>query len=91
MESLKMFKVLIRHRGECNMASKVKAYHSAKAAYAAELKKFKKSLDALSASLQMVQGNGKLSDRIHWAHVGDLRYLNSFLDQAVEVKIYRVE
>lgn len=63
---------------------------SAKAAYAAELRKVQSTLNILSTRLAVALGDGTLSEKIHWSNVADLQYLNVILTQALELDLSRI-
>ncbi len=71
--------------------AKTSNQHAAKAAYADELQKLQMYLNTLQASVEAARGDGNLSDIIHWGHVGDLSHLNSILEEALQVKLTRVQ
>lgn len=64
---------------------------NAKTAYDEELQKAQAYLQALQKTLEAARGDGTFSDKIHWGHVGDVKYLNSILEQALQVDLVRVE
>ena len=64
---------------------------NAKIAYGEELQKAQEYLQALQVALTTARGDGNFSDKIHWGHVGDVKYLNSILEQGLQVELKRVE
>lgn len=71
--------------------AKISNSHDAKAAYADELHKLQMYLNTLQASVAAARGDGNLSDKIHWGHVGDLSHLNSILEEALQVPLARIQ
>lgn len=63
---------------------------AAKAAYAAELQKIQSALNTLSARIEVAAGDGTLSDKIHWGHVGDLQHVNDLLARVLETNFSRI-
>ena len=64
---------------------------NAKIAYGEELQKAQEYLQTLQKTLEAARGDGNFSDKIHWGHVGDVKYLNSMLVQGLQVELKRIE
>ena len=64
---------------------------NAKIAYGEELQKAQEFLQTLQKTLEAARGDGNFSDKIHWGHVGDVKYLNSMLEQGLQVELKRIE
>ena len=62
-----------------------------KIAYGEELQKAREYLPTLQKTLEAARGDGNFSDKIHWGHVGDVKYLNSMLEQGLQVELKRIE
>lgn len=63
---------------------------TAKEAYALELEKMRAKIGQLRDQLDTLIGDGQLSDKIQWAHVGDLKRMNADIDAALATPLYRV-
>ena len=64
---------------------------NAKIAYGEELQKAQAYLQTLQKTLEAARGDGTFSNKIHWGHVGDVKYLNSILEQGLQVELKRIE
>ena len=64
---------------------------NAKIAYGEELQKAQTYLQTLQKTLEAARGDGTFSDKIHWGHVGDVKYLNSILEQGLQVELKHVK
>lgn len=63
----------------------------AQGAYSDELQRMQINLETLKTALETARGDGNFSDKLHWGHVGDLKYINSLLEQALEFKLEHVK
>ena len=64
---------------------------NAKIAYCEELQKAQEYLQTLQKTLEAARGDETFSNKIHWGHVGDVKYLNSILEQGLQVELKRIE
>lgn len=64
---------------------------NAKSAYGEELQKAQTYLQTLQKNLEAARGDGTFSNKIHWGHVGDVKYLNALLEQALLMDVKRIE
>ena len=64
---------------------------NAKIAYGEELQKAQAYLQTLRKTIEAARGDGTFSDKIHWGHVGDVKYLNSILEQGLQVELKHVK
>ena len=64
---------------------------NAKIAYGEYLQKAQEYLQTLQKTLEAARGDGNFSDKIHWGHVGDVKYLNSMLEQGLQLELKRIE
>ena len=64
---------------------------NANVAYGEELHKPQAYLQTLQKTLEVARGDGTFSNKIHWGHVGDVKYLNSMLEQGLQVELKRIE
>ncbi|MCA9741402.1 hypothetical protein KC734_07675 [candidate division KSB1 bacterium] len=73
------------------MQNRPKKQPDARAEYEAALHDMRQKLDALMQRAVFVRGIGELSSNIHWGHVGDIRRINALLDEAISVKLVKIE
>jgi hypothetical protein len=63
----------------------------AKQKYVEQLEAMREKLQKLQAVLDALTGDGTVSDKVHWGHVGDLQHMNEVLDEALRINLRRVK
>lgn len=73
------------------MQNRPKKKPDARTEYEAALHDMRQKLDALMQRAVFVRGIGELSSNIHWGHVGDIKRINTLLDQALLIKLVKIK